>query len=177
MISLKFRLTEEEYYQFNYFTAWADPRKKQYRINYFLRVILLYGAVAFLYIFATRTRLVWIDISVFVITGMIYLFMVPFFVKRSVRRKVAEILSRRENHHILEESEIILSPELIIDRDTVSESRYSWEAIVRYAEYRDAMYLYTNSHHAIVIPKRVTREASVEAEAESLINGHLPLHA
>jgi hypothetical protein len=103
--------------------------------------------------------------------------MVSFFVKRSVRRKVAEILSRRENQHILEESEIILSPQFIIDRDTVSESRYSWEAIVHYAEYRDAMYLYTNSHHAIVIPKRVTREASVEAEAEALINGHLPLHA
>jgi hypothetical protein len=177
MISLKFKLTEEEYYRFNYFTAWADPKRKRFRINYFLRVIVIYAAVASVYIYATRTHLVWIDISVFILTGLGYLFLVPFFVKRSVQRRVRDILSKKENQHILDESEVVLSPSGIVDRDTLSESRYAWEAIVRFAENTDAIYLYTNSHHAIVIPRRVMREAAVEQQAEDLIRGHLPLDA
>lgn len=177
MISLKFRLTEDEYYRFNYYTAWADPRKKRYRINYFLKVIFLYGLVAFQYIYAMHSPLYWIDISVFLLTGLAYLLLIPFFVKRSVKRKVADILSKKENHHILDESEVILSPNGIIDRDSLSESRYNWDAIVHYAQTEDALYLYTNSHHAIVIPLRVLQESARLKETEDLVRGHLPLHA
>jgi len=177
MVSLKFRLTEEEYYRFNYYTAWADPRRKRYRIGYFLKVIVLYGAVAMLYVLATRPRLVWIDATVFLVTGLVYLFSIPFFIKRSVRRRVAQILSKKENAHILEESEVILSDDGIVDRDTVSESRYEWQAIVHDADTPEAYYLYTNSYHAIVIPKRVIDSASMRTETERLLNTHLPLRA
>ena len=177
MTAFKFRLTEEEYFRFNYYTAWADPRRKSYRARYFLRVMLLYGAVAFLYIYATRPKFYWIDISVFFITGFAYLLLIPFFVRKSVKRRVADILSKPENEHILDESEIILSSSGIVDKDTVSESRYNWEAIVHFAETQDALYLYTNSHHAIVIPRRVVRDSKTEKETEALLKEHLPLHA
>src|SRR5690348_10475109 len=134
MVSLKFRLTEDEYLQYNYFTAWSAPTRKQYRVYYFLRVIILYGAVAALYIFATRQHYNWIDISIFLITGLIYLIMIPSFVKSSVRRKVKDILSKKENEHVLDDAEIILSETGIIDKDTNTESRYNWDAIVRLAE-------------------------------------------
>ena len=165
MVSFKFRLTEEEYFRFNYFTAWADSRRKRYRIFYFLRVMLLYGIVAFLYI------------TVFVSTGLIYLLLIPYFVRWSVKRKVDQILSKKENQHILDESEIILAETGITDRDTLSESRYEWDAIVHYAATRDAHYLYTNSYHAIVIPKRVMQDAADEEETGRLLNSFLPLHA
>lgn len=177
MVSFRFRLTEEEYFRFNYYTAWADPRRKKYRILYFLRVIVLYGAVAFLYILATGSKLFWIDVSVFFITGIAYLFLVPYFIKRSVRRKVHDILRRKENQHVLEESEIILSNSGIIDRDTLSESSYDWEAIVHFADIPEAYYLYTNSHHAIVIPKRVLPNETVARETDHLLKSRLPLHA
>jgi len=170
-------LTEEEYFRFNYFTAWADPRKKKYRIIYFLRVIVLYGAVALLYILATGSRLIWFDISVFVVTGVAYLFLIPFFIKKSVRRRVNDILSKKENQHILEPSEIVLSSSGIIDRDTVSESRYDWEAIVHHADTPDGYYLYTSSYHAIVIPKRAVQTAAELQELEGLLHSHLPLSA
>jgi hypothetical protein len=176
MVSFKFRLTEEEYLQYNYYTAWAAPERKKYRIYYFLRVILLYGLVALLYIIATRQNYIWIDIAVFVITGTIYLIMIPSFVKSSVRRKVKDILSKKENQHVLDEAEIVLSDTGIIDRDTFTESRYDWDAIVRLAETSDSFYLYTNSYHAIVIPKRVIEKDS-EAVLKRLLGEHLPLHA
>ena len=170
-------LTEEEYFRFNYFTAWADPRKKKYRIIYFLRVIVLYGAVALLYILATGSKLIWFDISVFVVTGVAYLFLIPFFIKKSVRRRVNDILSKKENQHILEPSEIVLSSSGIIDRDTVSESRYDWEAIVHHADTPDGYYLYTSSYHAIVIPKRAVQTTAEQQELEGLLHSHLPLSA
>jgi hypothetical protein len=177
MIALKFRLTEEEYFRFNYYTAWADPRRKRYRIMYFLKVILLYGAVAFLYILASGMLLLWINISVFVLTGLAYLVFIPFFIKRSVRRRVNALLSKKENQHILDESEIVLSANGIIDKDTLSESRYDWDAIVHHAETEDGIYLYTNSYHAIVIPKRVIPDQRQLQDTIRIIEDHLPLHA
>jgi hypothetical protein len=176
MVSFKFRLTEDEYLEYNYYTAWSAPTRKKYRVLYFLRVIILYGAVAMLYIIATRQNYIWIDISVFIITGLIYLVMIPSFVKGSVRRKVKDILSKKENQHVLDEAEIVLSDTGIIDKDTHTESRYDWDAIVRLAETADSYYLYTNSYHAIVIPRRVV---SIEEEKEltRLLSKNLPLHA
>ena len=175
MVSLKFRLTEEEYLQYNYYTAWSAPARKKYRIYYFLRVIILYGAVAMLYVIATRQHYIWIDISVFVITGLIYLIMIPSFVKASVRRKVKDILSKKENQHVLDDAEIILADTGIIDKDTHTESRYNWDAIVRLAETNEEYYLYTNSYHAIVIPKRAV-DKEQETELTRLLTENLPLH-
>ena len=175
MVSLKFRLTEDEYLQYNYYTAWSAPARKNYRIFYFLRVMILYGAVALLYIIATRQHYIWIDISVFVITGLVYLIMIPSFVKGSVRRKVKDILSKKENQHVLDDAEIILADSGIIDRDTHTESRYNWDAIVRLAETPDSYYLYTNSYHAIVIPKRAVSKEQ-EKELTGLLSENLPLH-
>lgn len=175
MVSFKFKLTEDEYLQYNYYTAWSAPTRKKYRIFYFLRVIILYGAVAMIYIIATRQHYIWIDISVFLITGFIYLIMIPSFVKGSVRRKVKDILSKKENQHVLDDAEIIVSESGIIDKDTHSESRYNWDAIVRLAETPDSYYLYTNSYHAIVIPRRVVNDEE-ENELKRLLSENLPLH-
>ena len=87
------------------------------------------------------------------------------------------ILSKKENQHILESSEIVLSDAGIIDRDTVSESRYDWEAIVHHANTHDAFYLYTNSYHAIVIPKRVIASDEQQSELKKLLHSNLPLEA
>jgi hypothetical protein len=176
MVSLKFRLTEDEYLQYNYYTAWAAPSRKKYRIFYFVRVIILYGAVALLYIIATQQHYVWIDITVFVITGVVYLIMIPSFVKASVKRKVKNILSKKENQHVLDDAEVVLADTGIIDRDTHTESRYDWDAIVRLAETADSYYLYTNSYHAIVIPKRTVSKEQ-EIELTRLLSENLPLHA
>ena len=177
MVTFKFRLSEEEYYQYNYYTAWAAPGKKSFRAWYFLRVLLLYAAVALLYIVASRSHILWVDITVFVVTGLAYLFLVPVFVKRSIRRRVKDILSKKENQHVLDEAEIILSDTGIADKDTVSESRYAWDAIVHFADTPDSYYLYTNSYHAIVIPKRAIQTEEDKKETERLLNKHLPLQA
>jgi len=139
--------------------------------------MLLYGIVAFIYIYATKPRLYWIDITVFFIIGLAYLLLIPMLIRKSVKRRVNDILSKKENEHILEEAEILLDHSGITDRDTLSESRYSWEAIVHAANTPDGVYLYTNSYHAIVIPRRVINAAAAGDEIERLLKTNLPLHA
>jgi len=177
MVTLRFKLTEEEYFQYNYFTAWADPGKRSYRLSYFIRVMLLYGVVAALYILSNQTHNLTVDISVFVVTGSLYLLMVPLFIKWSVRRRMKDILAKKENLHVLDDAEIELSDTGILDKDTVSESRYNWDAIVRKVETPNSFYLYTNSYHAIVIPKRTIGSGEDRQEIERLFNRHLPLSA
>lgn len=174
MLVIKYRLTEEEYLDYNYYTAWASPDKKRYRMKYYLQVMILYIAVAGLYIFANKSHSLLLDFSVFFTIGTIYFMMVPFLVKRSIRSRVKVVLARPENHHVLGESEVTIDEHGILDHDTASESRYPWEGIVRKAETTLCYYLYTNSYHAIVIPKRVVSPVE-DKELNNLFNTNLSL--
>lgn len=85
------------------------------------------------------------------------------------------MLSEPENKHILETSEIILDDAEITDKDTVSETKYDWDAIIRKSETANCYFLYTNSYHAIVIPKRTLRSADDQRELQRLFNRFLSL--
>ena len=175
MLTLKYHLTEEEYFDYNYYTAWSAPDKKWYRIRYYLRVFLLYGAIAAIYIFSNHSHRILIDFTIFAIIALVYFLLVPSLIKRSIRKRVRDILSQPENEHVLDEAEVVLMDTGILDKDKASESRYSWEAIVKKAETASSFYLYTNSYHAIVIPKRVVAQPQDKQELQRLFNQFLPL--
>ena len=175
MLSLRYTLTEEEYFQYNYHTTWAAAGKKNYRMRYYLRVFILYTLIAGLYIITNHSDLLIVDISVFAVVATVYFLLVPFFIRLSIKRRVREILSQPGNEHILEPAEVLIMDTGIIDRDKLSESKYAWEAIIKKEETRGAFYLYTNSYHAIVIPKRILRDPAERKEIEQLLNRYLPL--
>lgn len=169
MLSLKFSLTKEEYFEYNYYTAWAAPHKKGYRIRYYIKVFALYSIIAILYIFTNHSHRIAIDLTIFAIIGAIYFLLVPLLIKHSIGRRTKLIIAEPENQHVFDESEIVLSDAGIIDRDNVSESRYDWEAIVKKADTPNSYYLYTNSYHAIVIPKRVVKTSQEQEELKRLL--------
>lgn len=175
MLTLKYHLTEEEYFDYHYFTTWSAPAKKRYRIKYYSWVLIFYTLVAALYIFSKQAHNIWIDFSIFSSIGIVYILLVPYLIRRSVRVRVKDILAEPENAHVLSAAEVILMDSGILDKDTVSESKYDWDAIVRKAETPNSYYLYTNSYHAIVIPKRVLNNPKDREELNRLFNEYLPL--
>jgi len=175
MVIFKFRLSELEYFDYNYFTAWSRPEKKGFRTRYYLRIFLSYCLIAGLFIFINHSEQVVVDIVVFSIIALIYFLSVPALIRHSVRRRVKEILEKPENKHVLEESEIMISDTGIVEKDEASETRYEWSAIVRKAETTDCYLLYTNSFHAVVIPKRVVSNPREKQQFQELLNRHLPL--
>jgi hypothetical protein len=138
-------------------------------------MLLVYGIIAGLYIFAKYSGSLLVDLLIFFGIGLVYFLMIPFLIKRSVRRRAEDILAEKENAHILEDAEVVVSENGIVDKDKVSETRYSWDAIVRKADTPDSYYLYTNTYHAIVIPKRILNNATERNELEELFNRYLPL--
>ena len=174
MLVLNYYLTEEEYLDYNYFTTWTSPERKKYRLRYYLQVMLLYVAVAGLYISANKTHTILLDTTVFLAIGTGYFLLIPVLVRRSIRTRVKAILKKPENQHVLNQSEVSLGDNGITDRDTITDSRYGWEAIVRKAETRLCYYLYTNSYHAIVIPKRVLGE-NEKHQLQRYFDEHLSL--
>jgi hypothetical protein len=175
MLVLKYHLTEEEYFDYNYYTAWASPEKKGYRIRYFLRVFVLYVAVAVLFIVSRQSQQMLWDFIIFGIIAITYFLLVPWLIRRSIGRRVKDILRLPENQHVLGEAEVILMDTGIIDKDEASESKYTWDAIVRKAETPLCYFLYTNSQHAIVIPRRAIRNAAEKQELERMLSQHLSL--
>lgn len=177
MLHLQYYLSEEEFFDYNYYTAWAAPDRKKYRIGYYLKVILLYAAVAALYIFANPRHQRITDIIVFGSIALVYVLLIPYMIKRSVRKRARSIIAQPENKHILDECEVILMDTGIIDRDRETESKYSWDAIVKTGETANSYFLYTNSYHAIVIPKRTLKYSADKKELVRLMNTYLPLNA
>ncbi len=177
MLAIKFQLTEQEYFEYNYFTAWSDPQRRQYRLWYYVKVLLLYAVVAALYLFANRDHSIWVDLGIFALIAFLYLLLVPWLIRISVRRKVRQILSQKENFHILDRCEVQISDQGIMDKDKDSESFYKWDAIVKKAETPTSYYLYTNSYHAIVIPKRALEGDKERQQLKELLSAYLSLSA
>ena len=175
MVAVSFHLTEQEFFDFNYYTSWAAPERRKYRLYYYGKVFLLYFLVAAVYILTNHTSQILIDFSIFSIIGLVYFLLIPYLIRRSIRRRVKGMLAAKENEHILQESQVILDDTGIYDKDNVSESRYEWEAIVRKSETETTFYLYTNSYHAIVIPKRALKSAAELASLRKLLDTNLPL--
>ena len=175
MLVLKYHLTEEEYFDYNYYTAWSAPEKKGYRIWYYLRVFLLYAAVAVLFIISRKSQQLLWDAIIFGIIALVYFIMVPWLIRKSIGRRIRDMLRQPENQHVLSESEVSIADAGITDKDEASESKYSWDAIVRKGETPLCYYLYTNSYHAIVIPKRAVRNDADKKELERLFDTHLSL--
>jgi hypothetical protein len=175
MLNLRYNLTEEEFFDYNYYTTWSSPDKKGYRTRYYLRVFLLYAAVAVLFIVSNHSQQMAVDFAIFGVIALTYFLLVPWLIKRSIRKRVNDILRQPENGHVLGVAEVTLTDYGIIDKDESSETKYTWDAIVRKAETSFCYYLYTNSHHAIVIPKRTVRHEADQQELERLLNAHLPL--
>jgi hypothetical protein len=175
MVILKYQLTEEEYFDFSYYTGWASPDRRAFRIRYILRTISIYAVIAAAYLFLVQKDTSITGMLIFAAPAIIYFLLIPILVKRGIRQKVRAILAKPENDTILEPAEVIVSDTGIISKDSGSESRYSWEAIIRKAETPLSYYLYTNSYHAIVIPKRVLKNAEEKKELERLFNQHLSL--
>lgn len=175
MVILKYQLTEEEFFEFNYFTSWAAPDKRQYRVIYVLRTMLWYVAIAAVYIFLIRKDFSATALIIFAAPAIIYFLLIPTLIKRGIRQRVRAMLAKPENRQFLEPAELVISETGILAKDITSETKYNWEAIVRKAETSSCHFLYTNTQFAIVIPKRILVNAQERQELQQLFNQHLSL--
>ena len=117
-----------------------------------------------------RSTLFWIDIAVFLIHRHRLPILIPFFIKVIGKKKSERHLFQKKKTTMFSTKQKSFFPTPgSPTRTPISESRYNWDAIVQFAETPDSYYLYTNSYHAIVIPKRVVADDDEIKEAERTV--------
>jgi hypothetical protein len=62
-------------------------------------------------------------------------------------------------------------------KDTVSENRWKWEAFIKKQENEAYYFLFTSSIEAIILPKRIFKQAEEKTKFEKLLLQHLSLDA
>ena len=157
----KYKLTEEEYAEYNAYSSWYANWQKKTRLTFALRLFIYCGiSMAAVIIILTKldppkTN----NYSVLIIAlFLLNIFITYIYYQQSpysIKKKAIKLLHKEENQHLLDESELNINDQHIIATDNSSKTNYSWKSIVRYAVTKDFFYLYVNSIQAIVIPKRL----------------------
>lgn len=178
MLHLSYQLTEKEFLDYNFYTAWQGPERKSARIKYYIRgpVIFLIIITAFNY-YQDNGRL---KTSSFIIEGigLLILFTMFRYRIRSVFDKQAlKMIEQSGPGTILSAIELMLDENGIFGKTKVSETKYSWNAFKKKVRVNDCYYLYTNIRQALVIPLRAFSSPKEKEEFEKILLAYFPLEA
>jgi len=177
MITLNFKLTKEDYFNYYYYSTYLAPGKKAGVIKSRLKGFFIFSFLLLLIRFTSPERS--LDTFFFIsIAMMASIYLLPLFtVEMDTRRQTYAFLNNPLNSDLLTNTEITISETGIAAKDELSEAKYQWNAIVKMEESKDYYFLFTNSIQAIVIPKRILN-TEVEKEALSkLMAQHIPFNA
>lgn len=177
----KYKLTVDDYAEYNAFSSWFAPWLKRERLRFILRTSL-YGAVTIL---ATLIILQRINPpkrnhpEVLIIGGVIFLtisalisfYQAPFGIKAKARKHIL----REENAAFFNESEIDFGEDGITNTDKQQQSFLKWESIVKYASVKDYFYIYMGSAHAYILPKRLFKSQKEIESFEAFLLTKIPL--
>jgi len=181
MINLRYALTKEDFFEFNYFHAWTDPLKKKTHLATYLKYWSRITLPTFVLVLIFNNGQLNMDAGrSYLIVALIGLVLALTTCQWAMKNQVQKLATAfainplNENFFKVKSYEITANGILVSDDLTVSDFR--WEAIVRKAETGSAYYLFLNSHHALVIPKKNVEE-SQKQNLESTFKRNIPFLA
>ena len=174
MITLNYKISEQEYKDFYYFMGWLSPGRKSFRIRYHLTSLIAYFAVFALLFFVTGTMSFTFSTAVIIlIIAVGFYFYNDFRIKRHYYNYGKKVYADSDK----ENSEMIISETGITVKDKTAEASYKWQAFTKKYEWKDTYYLFMSSNLALIIPKRVFSSPAQKDDFEKILAEHLPLQA
>jgi hypothetical protein len=176
MIIVKFKLTQTDLFNFNYYTQWAAPENKSHHFNFYLGTFSI--PVAFMFIILVSERF-GAGLKNFFILSAISAAMGLFFVYNGIdrfKRRIQKLYSNENNFSFFMEKELIINGSGIIERDDNSESRTNWRGVVKKIETKEYFYLYLSTVQAVIIPKSCLNSEQTES-LRMILAEHLSLKA
>lgn len=176
-MQLEYQLTPQEYKDFNYYTSWSAPEKRNARLKYYL------GSLGFYFLFFVVISLISkknptiIGLVVFSVFAILFMFYLKWRVRRQIERYVDKLVKESGESRIFARSELSITERGIHEKSIDAETSYQWSAVLKRAEAYNCYYLYINSRLALVIPKRVFGSTQEKQEFEKLLLRHLSLSA
>lgn len=177
MLVLKYSLSSEDHFRFNYYRFWQSPAQKKARLKLYLRFIFYTSLVIVFLHLSSNKPFTLQDFGVVVVIISIGCLCLPGVYRYFVRRKVEKLLADEKNASYLALTEHIINEVGIYTKDDYSESKYTWSSFVGIEETEDYYYLFIDTIKAIAIPKRVFASESERKQFESYLSKFLPLKA
>jgi hypothetical protein len=173
----KYQITEKEFKDFSYYTAWGSPGKKQNRLNYYIINIFIYSA-GLLILFMVSARTLHISsvgsIAIILMMWLVLFFFFRFRVKNKLDRYVERTLKESGKERMLPSQELNVEESGISATTNDSDVNFKWTAIFKKVEVNNCYYLYISSVQAIIIPVRIFSSSKEKEEFGKLLLMHLP---
>ena len=179
--NFKYKLTEEDYAEYNAYSSWHSNWQKKARLTFAIRLFIYCGismsatAILLMKLKPPRTGDYNTFIIILILLNLLNTFIYYQQAPYNIKKKAIKLLHKEENQHLLDESELNINDQHIIATDNSSKTNYSWKSIVRYAVTKDFFYLYINSIQAIVIPKRLLGDQKEIDALDKFITEKIPL--
>lgn len=176
MLTVEYKLTEEEYLNYNYYTCWLMPEKKIYRLKYYLTISLLFFFIELgvLYILSDNKISTFTLLLVSGLSICIF-FLLPFRMKSIFASKAKKLLAKSGPDTLISNTALTFTETGIFGKNAVAEVKYLWTAIKKKVIINDCYYLYVNIQQAVVIPIRAFQSKEENEKFELILAEHLPL--
>ena len=176
-ITISYQLTQNDYYEFYYYTTWNAPWNKKKRLKYFLQAFFfgLILIVALVYSFERKTTES--VIGAVVLFFIIYAVLLLIMIKDGYKRTARKIYEDPKNANLFLRTELSFDETGISGKDGLSETHINWEAIVRSSSTPNHYFLFFSEINALTIPKRIFKTSAEENAFEKMLSQYLPLQA
>ena len=171
-------LTQEIFFEFSYYTGWKAPWNRRKRIIYYLKVILYTFIIAIFFYLATTMKFSSEPAIISLLFLLIYFaVIVPIWIKNRYNNLAQKFFQNPQNANVFLPTSIEITARGIKNKDSISETNYSWSAFVKKAIHKKIIYLYLNNQQAILIPESSFENKLQKKEFEGLLAEYLPLQA
>jgi YcxB-like protein len=178
MFSINYELTEEEYLNYNYYTAWLMPEKKAYRIKYYASMALLFFIVELgVFYILDNNQIKTNSIIILVVITIILLLLLPYRMKSVFNSRAKKLIAKSGPDTIFSATELTINENGLFGKNKVAEVKYQWAAFKKKIIQNNCYYLYINLQQAVVIPIRAFQSKEEKENFDALLARYLPLEA
>lgn len=165
-MELTFKLTEEDYINYNVDHSKTSPSMKRSILIQRILGPVIFVIVPFMIIQFTDIPL-WYWLLVFGVSSVVWFAFYPRYATWEITRRIKKMLAEGNNENLFNERILVLTNEGITETSSIGETKISWAKIERFEETEDYLYIYVSSVSAHIVPKRVFANTN---EQEKFIN-------
>ena len=174
---LSYQITEQDYFEYSYYTAWQAPWNKKKRFIYLLRTPLFGLLFIAILIYTIERKTPSSVISSVLIFFLIYIVLLRIMIKDNFRRSARKIYNDPKNASLFSKAEMSFDKMGISAKDENSQVHYNWSAVIKKETTQNLYLLYLSEITAVIIPKRIFKLQSEKESFEKMLAEHLPLQA
>ena len=95
------------------------------------------------------------------VIATIWGFGAPFYLRWSMRRKIARMYSEEDKARIIGEYTLKLEPKALVEISRSGESRINWEDVLRIEAIKNYAFIFVSTDSALIIPRATVKQGNI----------------